>query len=276
VAISYIAYGLDGTEHVMRDSLPINLATLNDLYISNGAVLVPTLTIFLANELTYGSVRSAFNAGVMIGVGTDKWPDIDGVCPYFGFSWGEIVVEEMRRLATIPEITYQDVIYFATHNNAYHIGELDIIGTIEIGKRADLVLLNSNPLDSIENLNDPYIVFKNGCPVVDNRPGTTGCPPISTYIPPTYKPVHDNGDFSVYPNPNHTGIITISMEDPPEGKISITVYDILGRVLKELIIPNGQTEFVLDLSTYPGINFICIRSDKKTMSRRIIINKMDN
>ena len=39
----------------------------------------------------------------------------------------------------------------STYNPALYLGELDTFGTVEVGKRADLVLLESNPLEDITN-----------------------------------------------------------------------------------------------------------------------------
>ena len=39
----------------------------------------------------------------------------------------------------------------STYNPAMYLGELDEFGTIEVGKRADLVLLKANPLEDITN-----------------------------------------------------------------------------------------------------------------------------
>jgi imidazolonepropionase-like amidohydrolase len=43
------------------------------------------------------------------------------------------------------------VLEAATRNGAENLGMLKEFGTIEVGKRADLVLLDANPLDAIAN-----------------------------------------------------------------------------------------------------------------------------
>jgi len=42
-----------------------------------------------------------------------------------------------------------DLFKAATVNNAVALGLIDEVGTVEPGKRADLVLLRDNPLDSV-------------------------------------------------------------------------------------------------------------------------------
>jgi adenine deaminase len=37
----------------------------------------------------------------------------------------------------------------STYNPALYLGKLDEVGTVEVGKRADLVLLEANPLEDI-------------------------------------------------------------------------------------------------------------------------------
>ena len=50
----------------------------------------------------------------------------------------------------------------ATINNANVIGIEQQYGSIEKGKIANLLVLNSNPLDHIINIKDVYMVFKKG------------------------------------------------------------------------------------------------------------------
>lgn len=50
----------------------------------------------------------------------------------------------------------------ATRHGAYFLGALDDIGTLEVGKLADLVVLNSNPLDDIHNTLDIGHVMQGG------------------------------------------------------------------------------------------------------------------
>ena len=45
-----------------------------------------------------------------------------------------------------------EVLKMATANAALAMGKENEFGTIEVGKRADLLLLSSNPLHNIENL----------------------------------------------------------------------------------------------------------------------------
>ncbi len=50
----------------------------------------------------------------------------------------------------------------ATYHGAYFLGMQDDLGSLEVGKIADLLLINSNPLDDIENTLDMLYVMKDG------------------------------------------------------------------------------------------------------------------
>jgi len=56
---------------------------------------------------------------------------------------------EMRRLVA-AQMSLRQLLEAATINNARAFGLIEQVGTIEIGKRANLLLLNRSPLESVE------------------------------------------------------------------------------------------------------------------------------
>jgi imidazolonepropionase-like amidohydrolase len=74
---------------------------------------------------------------------------------------GESFHRELELLvsAGIPPL---DVLSIATRNGAKALGRLAEFGTVETGKRADLVLLRDNPLASISATRRVVWVMKNG------------------------------------------------------------------------------------------------------------------
>jgi imidazolonepropionase-like amidohydrolase len=53
-------------------------------------------------------------------------------------------------------------IQIATMNGARFMGEDKLIGSIEAGKAADLVLINGNPANNIKDIENVELVFKDG------------------------------------------------------------------------------------------------------------------
>jgi adenine deaminase len=82
------------------------------------------------------------NAGALLLSGTDA------VVPMMvpGFS----LHDELETMADIGLSPYE-ALKTSTYNPALYLGKLAEFGTIEEGKRADLVLLEENPLDDIAN-----------------------------------------------------------------------------------------------------------------------------
>ena len=99
-----------------------------------------------------------FDAGVPLLVGTDA-PGFPGVMSGFGAH------EEMRLLHETG-IPAQDVFVMATRNAGRFVDDTlhpDVsFGTLEPGKRADMILTTKNPLDSLEHLKRPVAVMARG------------------------------------------------------------------------------------------------------------------
>ncbi|MCH8253927.1 MAG: amidohydrolase family protein [Gemmatimonadetes bacterium] len=55
-----------------------------------------------------------------------------------------------------------DVLRIATQEGAAAVGAEDDLGTLEVGKLADIVLLDANPLDDIKNTQTIWRVIKGG------------------------------------------------------------------------------------------------------------------
>lgn len=113
---------------------------------------------FIANVDTFINFQKklikAFNdEGVPIVVGTDS--GIAGVLA--GFS----IHDELELMVDVG-ITNEETLISATRLPAEWLGIVKDVGTIELGKYADLILLEANPLDDIKNTRSINGVFVNG------------------------------------------------------------------------------------------------------------------
>ena len=91
-------------------------------------------------------VKAMQSSGVKLLAGTDS--------SFFGSA----VHDELVKAGLTPMQALQT----ATRNPADYFGNLDSMGTIEKGKRADLVLLDANPLVAIDNVRKISAVVVNG------------------------------------------------------------------------------------------------------------------
>ena len=86
--------------------------------------------------------------------------------------------------------TPMDALQTATRNSAEYYGLDESVGSIEVGKLADLVVLGSDPLDDIRNTQDIHYVVMNGV-VYDGEdaarvfPDPSPAPRMYTHAPPT-------------------------------------------------------------------------------------------
>ena len=90
------------------------------------------------------ATRHAHEAGVRLTTGTDWFePRQEGGLPNTHF--------ELQILVDDVGLSPMQAILAATRNGAAALGLEDSTGTVEIGKRADLLVLEANPLDDIRN-----------------------------------------------------------------------------------------------------------------------------
>ncbi|MCL6456731.1 MAG: amidohydrolase family protein [Gorillibacterium sp.] len=99
-------------------------------------------------ELYLKLVKTYDSEGVKMMVGTDG--DV-----------GKDIHREFDELEK-ADISPLHVLQMATLNGAEFLGRLDDMGTVEIGKNADIVLLDANPIDSVQNLHQINAVIRAG------------------------------------------------------------------------------------------------------------------
>tara|TARA_R110002167_G_scaffold56285_3_gene159831 strand:+ start:211 stop:1527 length:1317 start_codon:yes stop_codon:yes gene_type:complete len=97
-----------------------------------------------------GNVGRAYKAGVKIAFGTDSGVSKHGINAYEAVLMAKAGISNM------------DVIKSATVNSADLLGMSDKIGTLAVGKQADIIATDGSPLDDIEQLLDVDFVMKDG------------------------------------------------------------------------------------------------------------------
>jgi imidazolonepropionase-like amidohydrolase len=101
------------------------------------------------------ATKIAYEAGVKINAGSDHMIEFS---PY----GSTINLHRELELLVKAGLSNMDVIKSATIINAEVLGQEKNIGTIEVGKLANLVVLNANPLENISNTRNIKYVFKRG------------------------------------------------------------------------------------------------------------------
>jgi imidazolonepropionase-like amidohydrolase len=122
------------------------------------------------DEMVQG-INAAREHGIAIGMGSDS--ALTYVTHYD--TW-----RELDLLVRFGGLTSAQALNAATRTNARVLGLDDVTGAIEVGKTADLVVLDANPLDGFRAFIDPLMVVARG--TVLNRPSVTRYPELDAQL----------------------------------------------------------------------------------------------
>ncbi len=103
--------------------------------------------------LMQANLKKLYTAGINIAAGTDA----GNIGTMHASSYMQELEAMQEAGLTVPEI-----LKTATLNVALGFGKESSWGTIEIGKKADMVLLSKNPLIALQHLNSIEMIFKDG------------------------------------------------------------------------------------------------------------------
>jgi imidazolonepropionase-like amidohydrolase len=137
-------------------------ALLSDMK-QRGTILDATLYVYFSDDsgvdckyaLTAKLAAEAYHAGVPISAGTDDEPG-DNSDAY------SALTKEIILLVEGAGLTPADAIRAATLNGARTIGREKDMGSIEVGKIANFVVLDRDPLSNIRDIRSVYMSVKNG------------------------------------------------------------------------------------------------------------------
>ena len=109
-----------------------------------------------ASEVHAEWFRAALAAGVKMALGSDSRPLKDAALLEMGL-WVKDGATPWQTLVA------------ATRDAAALCGAADDLGTVEVGKLADLIVVDANPLENIDHVRRLLLVLKNGRVVTDKR-----------------------------------------------------------------------------------------------------------
>ncbi len=147
--------GVDDVAHIAYDPVPQSVI---DRMVMNNIYLVPTFTVFrnynAPVNICVENLRRFVQAGGKVALGND-----------YGGGPGDfedgIPMYEIERMAEAGMTPMQIIV--ASTRNAAHVSHIDNeVGTLEVGKIADLLIVGGNPLQNLNALTHIKLVIHNG------------------------------------------------------------------------------------------------------------------
>lgn len=162
-----VGLGINDIAHMVIDSLSDDMVKK---IIDKDIYWVPTLELWHGVDKIHGgwhekiavnNLSKFYQSGGKIAFGTDS----NGyICEFDkGFPITEV------RLMKKAGMSNMDIIVAATKNAAYVCDLQEVLGTIEEGKVADILIVKGDPLEKIELLQEPYAIIHNGVIVYKNN-----------------------------------------------------------------------------------------------------------
>ena len=100
-------------------------------------------------KIFMGYVKQSFDKGIQLRIGTD-WP-----------SGGKVFLSELLLLSEYG-FTISEILQIATLNGAVALGQENQYGSIEKGKKANLLIWNKSPFDDYKNFLSDKTIIKDG------------------------------------------------------------------------------------------------------------------
>jgi imidazolonepropionase-like amidohydrolase len=162
--------GIHDAAHAPRDRIPDDLIAE---MVARDVALVPTIAVYealadsrgravewrrITQPIMYDNLRRFAAAGGTLALGDDY-----GGVP--GMPIGMPMAEIAHWLAAGMEP--MDVLVAATRNSALVAGLGEELGTLEVGKRADVLVVDGDPLSDMQALTRPMLVLRDGAVVME-------------------------------------------------------------------------------------------------------------
>jgi imidazolonepropionase-like amidohydrolase len=160
-------------------------------------------------DYALGNAKALHDAGVTIALGTDAGMP--------GTPHGVSTLHEME-LMVRAGLTPTEALIAGTAMSAKVIGQLDDRGTIEVGKRADLVLIKGEPWKTIEDVRKTDRVFIDGKLVFG-----PGAPPMTANTATAMAPVPAKALIDDFERPDGRSSLDTLRNDDPDGGLDRTV-----------------------------------------------------
>jgi imidazolonepropionase-like amidohydrolase len=160
--------GINDAGHIVYDNLSDNLIKQ---MIKKNIYIVPTLTVLKMISDKYGApvletgksnVFKFVQMGGKIGLGNDF---IEEELPWYTLGMPKMEL----RLLKEAGLTNMQIIVAATKHGAEICSIDKDVGTVEVGKRADMLIINGNPLENLDSIDDVRFVIKDGQIVVEKK-----------------------------------------------------------------------------------------------------------
>ncbi len=227
-----------------------------------------------SNSTRYDSIALpsrmlASHAFFVICGGNGTVPNCDTVRTGFTIQNGSpdaVIIRDLTTLNIVDAVSYEGTVVGYSSGNGVPLAQSD---TLNAGFTSNNFLGISRFPDGA-NTGDDSTDFNRRCttPGMANINTTSGC-----LDPLAVKNISVKNGLSVYPNPSK-GIVNVDMNNLSTKNGSLALTDILGNVLKTVVLKNSDTASQLDLSEFQdGIYFIKLKSDGGESIQRVILKK---